>query len=71
MVLSVLLVVGEVEVDPDPAVEQNKIELMLKQAKNQKREYRVIQKLLQVGYREIGKPKKGTGDFGVKLEELR
>ena len=62
ILLMMMLVVG-VEVNPGPLVEQDKIDQILKQVKNQKEESKVIQKLSETHTRETGEVKKGIKNF--------
>jgi hypothetical protein len=62
-------VVG-VEIKPEPPAEQDKIDQILKQMKNQDRESKLIQKLFETHNRETGDVKYKTEVLEGNLEDL-
>jgi hypothetical protein len=54
LVIMVLLVVGRVELNPGPTVEQEKIDQILTHVRNQEKESKVIKQLLESHKDEIG-----------------
>jgi hypothetical protein len=70
LVIMVSLVVGGVELNPGPTVEEEKVDQILTHVRNQERESKVIKKLLETHNHESGEIKNGNKELVVKFEKL-
>lgn len=66
----VMVVIGEVEVHVGPPVEQEKIDQILTNMKNQEKEPNLIKNVLETHSQKMAKMKKGADAWGLKFEEL-
>jgi hypothetical protein len=70
LVTVILLVIGGVEVNPGPQVEQAKIDQILTYVKNQEKESKVIKHMVEAHKQEMAEMRKGTNSLGPKFDQL-
>jgi uncharacterized tellurite resistance protein B-like protein len=70
LVIAVLLVIGGVEVNPGPQVEQGKIDQILAYVKNQEKESKVIKQMVELHKQEMAEMRKSTDALGLKFDRV-
>jgi hypothetical protein len=70
LVVAVLLVIGGVEANPGPQVEQGKIDQILSYVKNQEKESKVIKQMVELHKQEMAETRKSTDALGLKFDRV-
>jgi hypothetical protein len=70
VVVAVLLVIGGVEMNPGPAVEQGKIDQILAYVKNQEKDSKIIKQLVELHKQVLAEMKKCTEALDQKLDRV-
>jgi hypothetical protein len=63
-------VIGGVETNPGPQIEQMKIDQILEYVKNQVKEIKVIKQMVESHKQELSEMRKGTDALGPKFDRL-
>jgi hypothetical protein len=66
----ILIVIGGVETNPGPQVEQVKVDQILAYVKNQEKEGKAIKQMLGTHEQEMFEMRKGTDALGLKFDRL-
>jgi hypothetical protein len=70
LVIAVLLVIGGMEVNSGPQVEQGKINQILAYVKKQEKESKIIKQMVELHKQEMVEMKKSTDALGLKFDRL-
>jgi hypothetical protein len=70
VVVAILLVIGGVEANPGPKVDQEKIDQILVYVKNQEKESKIIKQMVTLHKQEMAEMKKSADDLGQKFDRV-
>jgi hypothetical protein len=70
VVVAVLLVIGGVEANPGPKVDQEKIDQILVYGRNQEKESKIIKQMVTLHKQEMAEMKKSADDLGQKFDRV-
>jgi hypothetical protein len=70
VVVAVLFVIGGVEMNPGPTVEQGKIDHILAYVKNQEKESKIIKQMVELHKQEMVEMKKSMDALGQKFDRV-
>jgi hypothetical protein len=70
LVVAVLLVIGGVEANPGPQVEQGTIDQISSYVKNQEKESKVIKQMVELHEHEMAEMRNSTDALGLKFDRV-